>query len=433
MKKPLSALFGLTVVISMLLASCGPSTGGEAKSELEQVQKPAAPLTEKQELVAGNTAFALDLYKTAIASGGNFFYSPYSISLALAMTYAGARGETADQMAATLHFTLPEAQLHPAFNAIDQQVRKQPGQSALATPDPEVTPFEMNIANSLWGQKDFTFLQEFLDTLASNYGAGMRLLDYPSDPEKARQIINDWVAGQTKDKIKDLLPEGSIDTLTRLVLANAIYFKAGWVCKFNKDRTADAPFTLLDGSRISVPMMSMGSGEEMPYNTGEGWEAVALPYQGGTAEMVILLPADGQFVQFEQGLTPERMSSILAGLSPRSVDLSMPKFGFTSEYQLKKALSELGMPLAFDRYQADFSGMDGKRDLYIGDVYHKAFVKVDESGTEAAAATAVVMDILSMGPLETVKMRADHPFIFLIREKATGSILFMGRVVDPSK
>ncbi len=431
MKKLLFHLLTLSIVLSLFLTSCGPSTGGQAESNQERVQNPALPLTEKQELVAGNTAFAVDFYKALAASSGNMFYSPYSISLALAMTYAGARGDTADQMAKTLHFPLPQERLHPAFNALDQALKNQPAQDDLSTPTPEVIPFEMNIANSLWGQKDFTFLQEFLDTLASNYGAGMELVDFSANSEKARRAINAWVAEQTQGKIKDLIPPGLVDPSTVLVLANAIYFKAGWVYNFNKDLTADAPFTLLDGSRVSVPMMSLGSDEWLPYNAGDGWQAVALPYQGWTTEMVILLPAEGQFSQFEQELTAGRLDQILAGLSRRGVALSMPKFGFTSQYKLEDTLRELGMPLAFAPGKADFSGMDGRQDLSISFVVHKALVNVDESGTEAAAATAVGMALSAM--LQSEEMKVDRPFIFLIRDTTTGSILFMGRVLDPSK
>jgi len=424
MKKPLFYLITITTAISLFLAACGPANAGLAISNLARVKDPAAPPADVKELVAGNTVFALDLYKALRSEDGNLFYSPYSISLALAMTYAGARGDTAAQMASALHFTLPEARLHLAFNALDLGLENPAGDTE--------SKFVLNIVNSLWGQKDWSFLPEFLDTLAANYGAGMRLQDFRSDPEKARQAINAWVAEQTKDKIKDLIPQGLIDPTTVLVLVNAIYFKAAWEHEFSESLTQPAPFTRLDGSQVSVPMMQLGMAEPLPYARGDGWQAVALPYSGGTTEMVILLPDAGGFDQFEQGLDSARLSQVLDSLETNGVILTMPKFSFTGAYQLKKTLSGLGMPLAFDEQQADFSGMDGQHRLFIADVVHKAFVNVDEKGTEAAAATGVVVRPAS-AMMPEVKMTVDHPFIFLIRDTSTGSILFMGRVLDPGK
>src|SRR5512140_2279531 len=228
-KSPVNILM-VFLIISLLLAACGPASADLAQARLPRVTNPDASDSDLKQLAGDNTAFALDLYKSLRSEGGNLFYSPYSISLALAMTYAGARGETATQMASTLHFTLPEGRLHPAFNALDLELAKRPQQSTGS--DPSQKDFELNIVNSLWGQKGWSFLPEYLDLLASNYGAGLRLLDYKKDPENARQSINDWVAQQTKDKIKDLLPEGLIDPATTLVLVNAIYFKAGWEYDF---------------------------------------------------------------------------------------------------------------------------------------------------------------------------------------------------------
>jgi serpin B len=430
MKKLLFHVLTLTAAISLVLTSCGPvtrpsSAGGEAESSQERVKDPNVPAADQEELVWGDTAFAMDLYDQLRSTEGNLFYSPYSISLALAMTYAGARGQTADQMAAALHFNLPQDRLHPAFNALDQAL------AGGATSGAEEK-FQLNVVNSLWGQKDWTFLQAYLDLLAENYGAGMRLMDYKSDPEKARQAINDWVAGQTKDKIKDLIPQGLIDPTTVLLLVNAIYFKADWQHQFDASMTAEDTFNRLDGSTLTTPMMRFDEPSFLKYGKGSGWQAVALPYSGGTTEMVILLPDGGNFGQFEQNLNAEKLDQILGSLEDQGVALTLPKFSFTGQFKLKQALATLGMPLAFDEDNADFSGMDGNHLLYIDDVVHKAFVAVDEKGTEAAAATGVVIRPAS-AMMESVRMQVDRPFLFLIRDAATGSILFMGRVVDPSK
>jgi serpin B len=370
--------------------------------------------------VTGNSAFALDLYQALRSQPGNLFYSPYSISLALAMTYAGARGETETEMADVLHFTLPQDQLHAAFNGLDVQLNREV--------EGEEQSFQLNIANSIWGQQNFAFQPDFLDTLAVNYGAGLRLVDYAADPEAARQQINAWVEDETQDKIKDLIPAGALDPLTRLVLANAIYFKAAWQNQFEQNNTEDAPFTLLDGSQVDVPTMRQSEG--MNYAAGDGWQAVELAYEGGRQSMLILLPAEGQFEAFEASLNTARLDDILNAMEWTTVELALPKFSFESEFELNRALAELGMPVAFDAERADFSGMTGESNLYISDVIHKAFVDVNEEGTEAAAATAVIMRLESM-PIDPVQMQVDHPFIFMIRDNETGSILFTGRVVNP--
>jgi serpin B len=339
------------------------------------------------------------------------------------MTYAGAGGDTSSQMADVLHFTLPPGQLHPAFNAYSLDLE------ARAEADVEGTPFELSIANSLWGQQGFGFLPEFLDLLAENYGAGMRLVDYMSDPEAARQAINQWVSDETREKIQDLIPAGAIDAATRLVLANAIYFKAAWLHPFDPDITAPAPFHLLDGSAVDVPMMH----QEEPYGYAlrDGYRAIELPYENGNVSMLIILPDEGQFQAVEEALDPAMIGDILSNLTYGPVTLSLPRFTYESAFNLNDALRALGMTDAFDPERADFSGMDGSRDLYIGNVLHKAFVSVDENGTEAAAATAVIM-ALTMAPAgEPIVFTVDRPFIFAIRDGQTGGILFLGRVVTP--
>jgi serpin B len=391
-----------------------------AQSDRPRSTAPASALADQPQLVTGNSAFALDLYQALRSQPGNLFYSPYSISLALAMTYAGARGETETEMADVLHFTLPQDKLHAAFNGLDVQLNREV--------EGEEQSFQLNIANSIWGQQNFAFQPDFLDTLAVNYGAGLRLVDYAADPEAARQQINAWVEDETQDKIKDLIPAGALDPLTRLVLANAIYFKAAWQNQFEQNNTEDAPFTLLDGSQVDVPTMRQSEG--MNYAAGDGWQAVELAYEGGRQSMLILLPAEGQFEAFEASLNTARLDDILNAMEWTTVELALPKFSFESEFELNRALAELGMPVAFDAERADFSGMTGESNLYISDVIHKAFVDVNEEGTEAAAATAVIMRLESM-PIDPVQMQVDHPFIFMIRDNETGSILFTGRVVNP--
>ena len=393
-----------------------------AASDVERQTAPQVPLTDRSELVAGNSAFAFDLYHNLRRDAGNLFFSPYSISSALAMTYAGARGETQRQMAQTLHFALSQERLHPAFNALDLKL------DSLVQDD-----FQLRIANAIWGQTGYAFLADFLDTLAQYYGAGLRLLDFESDPDAARREINAWVSDQTEERIKDLIPPGGISNDTSLVLANAIYFLADWTFPFDAGKTRDGTFHTLGGDELSVSMMSLQDPEALSYAEGQGYQALELPYEGGllskSMSMVILLPDAGQFDAFEEALSADSVERILTQLEPRQVALSMPKFSFESEFSLKQTLTEMGMPDAFGA--ADFSGMDGSQNLFIGDVFHKAFVAVDESGTEAAAATAVVMKRSSL-PMFDIQLTIDRPFIFVIREGETGSVLFVGRVLNPS-
>jgi len=280
---------------------------------------------------------------------------------------------------------------------------------------------------AIWGQRDYEFLTEFLDRLAVNYGAGLRVLDFVGAPEESRVTINDWVAKQTEDRIEDLIPPGLINPNTRLVLTNAIYFNAAWLYPFEEDLTRDGAFYLLDGSEVTVPMMRQT--ESFGYAEGDGYQAVELPYDGDELSMVILLPASGQFETFEAALDAAQMEGIIGSLEHREVSLTMPKFEFDSSFSLRKALSALGMPIAFSE-GADFSGMTGNRDLFIADVVHKAFVSVDEAGTEAAAASAVVMELTAMP--QTVEVTIDRPFIFLICDIETGAILFVGRTLNPA-
>ena len=421
--------FAILLLVALLMSSCGPKDAKTTGLQLVTSAKaraaaPAVPTGDLAELTAGNNAFAFALYQSIREADGNLFYSPYSISLALAMTYAGARTDTERQMAETLRYALSQSALHPAFNALDQMLASR-GQGAQGK---NGQPFRLSIANSIWGQKDYKFLAEFLDTLAVNYGAGLRLLDFATAPEPARQTINKWVSDETAGKIPDLLPDGSIDSDTRMVLANAIYFNAAWLNPFEKDQTHDGAFHLLGGGDVTVPMMN--ATEFFNHAQGAGYQAVELPYSGGELSMVILLPDEGKFKDFEASLDAARVDDILKGLEGAQVNLTMPKFKYDARLELADILSAMGMPIAFSE-AADFSGMDGDRKLFISDVYHKAFVAVDEAGTEAAAATAVVMKLTAM-PAQPVEVKVDRPFLFLIRDIQTGAILFVGRVMNPA-
>ncbi len=410
------------------MAGCGPAPAqaGELRSELERESSPSVGSSDLEALVAGNTAFALDLYHELSGKYDNLFYSPYSISLALAMTYGGARSDTELEMAETLHFNLTQAHLHPAFNALDLELESRG--EPIEMPDGEQEGFKINIANSIWGQVDYTFLEEYLDLLALNYGAGMRLVDYVAAAEQARQEINAWVSDETEGRIEDLIPEGAVDQMTRLVLANAIYFNAAWMHPFNEEATQDGAFYLLDGGRVTVPMMHQS--ESMRYAKGDGYQIVERAYVGGQMAMDIILPDQGEFEAIERAMDSEWLDAALAALDGRQVSLSMPRFEFESQIGLSQVLIAMGMPTAFGS-GADFSAMDGGRNLFISDVLHKAFVSVDEEGTEAAAATAVIMSLTAiMDP--PIEVSVDRPFIFLIRDIQTGAVLFIGRVMNPA-
>ena len=397
---------------------------GSVKSAKAREAAPDVPASDVAELVAGNSSFAFDLYRVLAGSEGNFFYSPYSISAALAMTYAGARADTERDMAEALHFLLSQERLHPAFNGLDQELAGR-GEGAEGKDDKG---FRLNVVNAIWGQAGYRFLDEFLDVLAENYGAGLRVLDFATAPEAARLTINDWVAEQTEGRIKDLIPAGIVDATTRLVLTNAVYFNAAWAFPFPPERTADGVFHPLDGGDVTVPMMRQS--EAFGYASGPGYQAVELPYDGRELSMVILLPDQDEFEAIEESLDAEMLKSVITGVERRQVDLTMPTFEFESEFSLNDALAALGMGVAFSG-DSDFSGMTGGRDLLISDVVHKAFVAVDEAGTEAAAATAVVMREMAVAPDETIEVVVNRPFIFAIRDISTGAILSIGRVVDP--
>jgi len=369
----------------------------------------------RQDLVRANTRFAFDVYHELATETGNLFFSPYSLSIALAMTYAGARGATEGQMAEALRFTLSQSDLHSTFGTLNTD---------LVGWTKEIDSVRLSIANALWGQHEHPFLPEFLDLLETSYGAPLLQTDFAGNPEGARCGINDWVSEKTERRIEDLLAPGSITPETRLVLANAIYFLGTWKHPFDEELTQDAPFHRHDGTEAWIPMMVADA--SFHYTEGDNVQAIELGYAGDRLSMLILLPDQGMFGQFEAAFSVERLDAIVTEMRPRHVWLAMPRFELTSEFCLAGVLADLGMPDAFSA-AADFSGMDGAHNLFIGRVAHKAFVSVNEDGTEAAAATGVIMT-LSLPRM----VRVDRPFLFLIRDVGTGTILFLGRVMDPS-
>jgi serpin B len=394
-------------------------------SDKQRITNPNVSAGQQQTLVTGNSAFALDLYQQVRAKPGNLFYSPFSISTALAMTWAGAKAETESAMATTLHFDLPQADLHPAFNWLDLELESR-GQGAAGS---DGKGFRLNVVNALWGQIGYPFEGVFLDTLGLNYGAGMHIVDFQNKPQDSVDIINGWVSDQTEGKIEELVPLEAITDETVLVLTNAIYFNAAWRDPFEPASTADGEFTLVDGSTVTVPLMH--GNPEMPYGEGAGYQAVALPYDGDELSMLIILPEAGTLDAFESSLDAAALDGIVGGLSGHQVDITMPKFKFEYNLGLRETLKAMGMEVAFTPGAADFTGINASGKPYIQDVLHKAFVGVNEAGTEAAAATAVIIGDESAPQPATIQL--DHPFLFLIRDNATGSILFLGRVADPTK
>ena len=380
----------------------------------------AAVKPEVSPVVQGNDAFAFDLYAQLAGQRGNLFFSPYSLSTALAMTYAGARGETAAEMARTLHFPLKQEELHPAFARLIKELDGK-GQQR---------PFELHSANALWGQKGYPFLPEFITLTKANYGAGLREVDFVNATDAARRTINEWVEQETKQKIKDLVPPGVLNDMTRLVLTNAIYFKAPWQHQFSKYATKQEDFRMTADQKVAVPMMHQAGA--FNYLDGDTFQLLEMPYKGRAQSMLVLLPKklDG-LADLEKTLNAKNLDAWLAKCRSQQVRVAFPRFKITQEFELNKTLGAMGMPLAFSD-RADFSGMDGRQDLYISNVLHKAFVDVNEEGTEAAAATGVAVGAKSAPPTPQQEFRADHPFVLLLRDTGSGSILFMGRVTNPN-
>ena len=426
MNRRLAALLAAVILLSAACSASGPaSTAAGIELAAAHIPRAAVPQANLSIAADGMTAFGLSLYRALASEPGNLVFSPASIELALAMARPGARGETAGQMDAVMHDVGADANAD-SINALDVALA---GRSGTFT-DAEGTslPVTLRIANAPFAQAGMPIEPAYLDALASRFGAGLRLVDYQRAADVARGLINEWVRDTTNGKIAQLMAPGTLDAMTRLVLVNAIYLKAPWATPFDAERTASGTFTKADGTTVQVPMMS--ATEALRYASGAGWRAVELPYLGDQLVLDVLLPDD--LASFERALDPQVFARITASLAGQEVELSLPRFGATTQADLATVLASLGMPLAFDRDRADFSGITAAERLFIAHVVHEATITVDEKGTEAAAATAVAMAATAM-PAEPVVLRVDRPFLFALRDRPTGAVLFLGRIVDPSE
>jgi serine protease inhibitor len=448
-----------------------PEIAGIELAKADVPRAPADPAAAKTAAASIN-AFGLDLLRAMLADGTlkpdeNAVFSPTSIALALAMARAGAKGETASQMDAVLHATGWEA-LGPGLNALDQALASRNATWQDEDLDPPTRELALRIANAAFAQRDWAIERAYLERIASTFGAGVRLVDYVADYEAARKTINAWVSDQTKKRIPELIPENILNELSRFVLVNAIYLKAGWENEFSKGATEPKPFTRLDGSLVKVPTMRQWGGQTIPYARGNGWQATELRYRGGDwttpLAMTLILPDD--LPSFESTLSASQLGRITATLEsererigvitpgtsgemcdmgtwPYAVEVFLPRFSAGTQATLADVLKSLGMPVAFTGGVADFTAIHVPKtpgeQLFIGTVIHQANIDVDEKGTEAAAATAIIMQATGGGcvgtepsPRKTITLRLDHPFLFVLRDVETGAVLFMGRVVDPS-
>ena len=439
MNRSLLPLFTVSLLGSLAVgcsssSTSSPSSGdvGEASSDLARNTSPNVAAGDMTTLTNDNAAFATDAYKAigAIPAnvGKNVFYSPYSISSALAMTYAGANGVTATEMASAMHFSLDQSKLHPAFDQLDLALTAD----AAAPVEADQKPLALHVANAIFGEKLDSFGKPFLDTLKTNYGAGVQLVDFEGNPDGSRVAINGWISDQTNAKIQNMLAPGTIDDSTRVVLVDAIYFDGNWSNPFDPKSTQDAPFTKLDGSSVSASTMSNGD-LDVPVASTPAYDAIELAYAGNRVAMDIVVPKAGTFAAFEAGLTGASMNAIFSGLQTGPATVAMPKFKIAGDtISLKDMLQGLGMKTAFTG-DADFSAIDLTTKVHIGDVLHKAYVSVDESGTEAAAATAVIMAGSAARTGSPIAVNANRPFFFALRDLTTGAVLFAGRVTDPTE
>jgi serpin B len=399
-----------------------PPPGEEVGSNLARLTTPAPP-ADLQSLVRGQNDFAFGLYRTLTAPGENLFLSPLSISTALSMTYAGAGGTTAAAFEALLGSGLAPAAHHRAMNHLDAALNAR-GQGATAA---DGGAFRLQTTNQLFAQAGFPFETPFLDTLALEYGARVRLLDFLTEAEPSRKAINAWVESRTEQRIKELLAEGIITPDTVLVLVNAIYFNAAWKTAFAQSATSAQDFTRADGTKTSVPMMH---GPELSARAAQvdGLEVFELPYDGDELSMLVIVPPHGGLAALEGSLDAARIEALTAGLAQEHLDLRLPKFEIRTSAALRPKLTQLGLGVAFSG-DADFSPMSTAAGLSVSEVVHQAFVLVNEAGTEAAAATAVIVGRDSAPASRPLVV--DRPFVFAIRDHATGALVFVGRVVEP--
>ncbi|MGH2500072.1 MAG: serpin family protein [Candidatus Limnocylindria bacterium] len=436
----------VTVLIAALVTSaCAPGAQRPPTTATPTLSPHATPTVDPAQIVLRSTAarepadaeaaqraaqaleaFAVDMYKQLADEPDNLVFSPYSITAALAMTRAGASGVTADEMDRVLYADIA-VDLDRGVNALDQALLAKPGKLPAYYGDPPPD-LDIGTANQLWAQQGLPFEKPFLDRLAMHYGAGMEVVDYVRAREEAREKINKWVAERTGDRIPEIIPVGVLDEYSRFVLTNAVYLKATWLREFSRDETKPGPFRRLDGSTVQVPLMHIR--ETFGHTSGGGYQAVRLGYLGGLS-MVVVVPDAGAFDQFERTLDHGRLMTIASDMETTFVVLAMPRWEFRTEVGLNEELSALGMPTAFEPEVADFSGITKAEPLYLQAVLHEAFISVDERGTEAAAATAVIGGATG-GPGRSAELTIDRPFIFFIQDDETGAIIFLGRVIDPS-
>lgn len=403
---------GLIVLVTLSLFLCGC-----AKFHAPTADDTQATQKGVEAVINANNQFAFDLYSEYKSEDGNIFFSPYSISTALAMTYEGAKGKTAEEMQSVFHFPEDADIRRPAFAKIYNEINKKDKR------------YKIHTANALWAGQSYLFLEEYINLIDNYYAGKTTNLDFKTETEESRQIINEWVEEQTNNKIKDLIQKGNLNDMTRLVLTNAIYFKGDWLQQFDKKKTKEQDFIVSPDKTVKVQMMSLTGGKvKFNYGETETLQILEMDYKAEELSMLVILPQENDLALIEESINAAKLSDWKGLMRERKINIYIPKFKFETKYFIGNTLADMGMPTAFSS-DADFSGMDGTKLLYIDKVIHQAFVEVNEEGTEAAAATAVVKGILSAMP---PVFRADHPFIFLIQQKETGNILFMGRVVDPT-
>jgi serpin B len=419
----------------------GPAGHAEARSALARDTAPTLSDGEKQAIADGSDGLTTALLGQ-LPADGNLAYSPFSIGVALSMLYAGAKGQTATEMAQALHWTLPQARVAKAYDWMTLALatraddafaytQKQAADSHGVLGAPDASNFRLHVVNSIWADQRMHFESPFLDTMAVDYGAGVTLANFSGAPDTERLAINQWVSDETLTRIQDLLPQGSVTPDTAVVLVNAIHLKLPWAMELTPSSTP-SPFTTSSGATVSTTFV--GNVDTYGWFEDASVQAVRVPLAGGKVSMIFAMPKTGDLKGYEAGLTGAKLGALRTGMTSATVDLRLPKFRFTSaSISLAAALKALGMKSAFIAGQADLSGMGSTGNpLYVSDVMHKAMVGLDEKGVEAAAATAVLISDASV-VLPTVTFHADHPFFFTIVDEPTGTTLFAGRVSDPTK
>ncbi len=408
------SVIGLLFLVALL--SCVPTGRAGSPPASKEAMMPAQ----------SSNAFACDLYHELAAEPGNLLFSPPSIHLAMAMAYAGADGETVTEMAAALYYAVPPREIASSL-----------GQLVATLNQPRLThqkepAYQLSIANAMWVARDYPLKGGYADPLRETFGARLEEVNF-AQSEAARQMINAWAAKETQDRIQDLIGPGAISALTRLILTNAVYFKSQWHSTFSEERTQPGPFHMTADEQVEAELMEQL--DRFGYLETDQFQALEMPYVLRDLSMYVFLPREiGRLPELEQRISSEQLDAWLEQFSRTRVRVILPKFEFTNSFKLSDALQTLGIRNAFTPRRADFSGMTSAEDLFISEVLHKTFIAVDEEGTEAAAATAVLIEATGMPPAEPMPpkvFRADHPFLFLIRHRESGAILFMGRVTNP--